>query len=193
MNRITNLVAVLASTATLVTAQTPVQSPGDPAVTPQTAVSSAAVPQAAMDFVKKAAVGGMYEVQSSQLATTASQSAEVQQFAQQMITDHSAANQQLKQLAASKNIQVPQTLDEKHQKMLSRLQKATGENFDTTYGRQQMKAHQEAVQLFQKAAIELTDPDLKAFAERALPKLKQHAEMAKKLPGASQAKEQNQE
>lgn len=195
MNKITTLVAILASTAAFATAQTPVQAPANPAATPQADVDTrrVAVPQAETEFVKKAAVSGLYEVQSSQMATTASQSAEVQQFAQQMITDHTAANQQLQQLAASKNIEVPQTLDEKHQKMISRLQKATGEQFDTTYGRQQMKAHQEAVQLFQQAATNLTDPELKAFAETALPKLQQHAEMAKSLPGADETKADNQD
>ncbi len=45
--------------------------------------------------------------------------------------------------------------------------------------------HQKAVALFTKESTNGKDPELKAFATKTLPTLKEHLEMAKKLPGDS--------
>ena len=74
-------------------------------------------------FVQKAAIGGMFEVQSSELAQTMSNNADVKQFANRMMTDHTKANQELTRLARQKNWQVPSVLDEKHQAMIDRLRR----------------------------------------------------------------------
>jgi putative membrane protein len=193
MTKLTTFTGLLALCTSVAFAQPPVATP-----TPLTAgqqpsnpAATANVPQADRDFVTKAAVSGMFEVQSSQMATTASQDSAVQEFARQMVADHTAANQELLQLAGAKNIQVPQALDQKHMQMIQRLGKATGQQFDTTYGRQQVRAHKEAVALFTKASTDLSDPDLKAFAVKTLPVLQHHAEMAQRLPGADQAGKQS--
>lgn len=140
-------------------------------------------------FITNAAFGGMFEVQSSELATTAAQDAEVKEFARKMIADHTAANNELKALAAAKHVAVPANLDVKHQKMLTKLAEQDESGFDKAYGKAQMKAHDEAVSLFEKAAAEATDPQVKAFAAKTLPTLKHHKEMASKLPGAMGGKD----
>ncbi len=136
-------------------------------------------------FVRAAAIGGMFEVQSSQLATTMSQNNEVRQFAQQMIGDHTQANQQLMQLAGSKQIRVPGKLDKEHTQMLKKLSQAQGPQFDQAFVKAQVQAHQEMVALFQKAATNLQDPQLKAFAAQTLPVLQNHLQMASQFQGAS--------
>ena len=100
------LTAALAALTTVALAQPPA-APNAPAAPPPPAQAQAAPPMGNMrqaitpaSFVQMAAVGGLFEVQSSELATTAGQSAEVKAFAQQMITDHTKANQELQQLAA---------------------------------------------------------------------------------------------
>ena len=59
----------------------------------------------AQDFVNQAASGGLFEVQSSELALQRSQDAKVQEFANQMITDHTANNQELMATAQSAKFQ----------------------------------------------------------------------------------------
>jgi putative membrane protein len=54
------------------------------------------------DFVMKASAAGKAEVEAGQLALTKASSADVKQFAQRMIDDHSKANDELTQLVQSK-------------------------------------------------------------------------------------------
>ena len=61
----------------------------------------------AQDFVNEAASGGMFEVQSSQLALERGQGDEVKAFAQMMITDHTANNEELKAAAEAAGVTVP--------------------------------------------------------------------------------------
>jgi len=138
-------------------------------------------------FVTNAAIGGMFEVQTSQLALQKSQDEKVKTFAQRMVTDHTKANEELKGLATAASIPVPAQLDEKHQQMLTKLSGLSGTEFDQMYGRAQMKGHNEAVALFEKASQQCTNPQLKDFATKTLPTLKEHQTMAKDLPGAADA------
>src|SRR4030095_16400186 len=86
------------------------------------AASGAATPLSSADraFVKKAAMGGMVEVQLGNLAQQKAASDGVRQFGTRMVQDHTKANDELKQLAASKNLQVPAALDKEHQKDVDR-------------------------------------------------------------------------
>src|SRR5687768_6887579 len=61
----------------------------------------------AQTFVNEAASSGLYEVESSRLVAEKATDTEEKQFAQQMIDDHSKANDELKQIAESKNLKVP--------------------------------------------------------------------------------------
>src|SRR3954451_16178643 len=74
-------------------------------------------------FVEKAAVGGMFEVKSSQLAQQMATDANIKNFAAHMVADHTKANQELMGLARQKGWQVPAALDQKHQEMLDQLGK----------------------------------------------------------------------
>src|SRR6478735_8630723 len=75
------------------------------------------------DFVVTAANDGMYEVQVAQLAKTNASSPKVKELAEHMITDHSKANEELKKIAAKKNISIPAKLSEKRQKDFDNLTK----------------------------------------------------------------------
>jgi putative membrane protein len=141
----------------------------------------------AQDFVNMAAVGGMFEVQSSELALTKSQDQAVKDFAQQMVTDHTAANERLMTLASEQQLTVPSELDEKHQQRVDTLNNANAQNFDPVYGQFQVEAHQEAVQLFEGYSQQGDNDALKAFATETLPTLQQHFDKAKTLPGAGNA------
>jgi putative membrane protein len=134
------------------------------------------------DFVTKAASGGMFEVLSSKMATEKATKADVKAFAEKMVQDHTKANDELKAAAAKAGIPVPSTLAPHHEKMLEQLK--TAQNFDAAYMDAQLKAHQEAVDVFAAGANGAKDPGIKAFAEKTLPIIKMHYEHAKKYAGA---------
>jgi len=133
-------------------------------------------------FVKEAAVGGMAEVELGKLAKDKGDSDTVKQFGQKMVDDHSKANDELKSLAKKKNIDLPTSLDAKHQAVVDRLSKLSGADFDRAYSTEMVKDHQEDVKEFQKEANSGTDSDIKNFASSTLPTLQEHLKMARELP-----------
>lgn len=130
----------------------------------------------AQEFVNKAAIGGMFEVESSKLADHASQNSGVKNFAHMMVSDHTGANAKLEKIAGEQKLSVPSSLDAEHQAILDRLNAAKGEAFDKAYVEAQRSAHEEAVSLFEGYAKDGDNASLKAFANDTLPTLKMHQE-----------------
>lgn len=135
------------------------------------------------EFVMKAAQGGMYEVKSSESAVQKAKSPKVKQFAEQMIADHTKANEELKQAAAAKGLTVPPGVSQEQAQMLAKLGKASGEGFDAEYVKQQTEAHEKTVALFKGQAMNGQDADLKAWAKKTLPTLEMHLKHVKEMKG----------
>ena len=156
----------------------------DDSSTADSAVMSSDTVSDAMDedteFMNEAASGGMMEVELGQLAANKAVSADVKKFAKMMVDDHTKANNELKSLAAQKGITLPAMLMEKHQKMVNDLTAKTGKEFDKEYMNMMVDDHKEDIDAFEKAAEKGNDADLKAFAAKTIPTLKQHLEMAEK-------------
>jgi putative membrane protein len=144
--------------------------------------SAADAPPAPTVFVSKAAQDGMTEVELGKIALQKSQNAEVRDFAQRMVADHGKANEELASLAKQKGIDAPKKLDAEHQAMVKKLQSTDGTAFDAEYSRHMNMDHSKAISLFE-AAAQSPDADLARFAKKTLPTLKEHKQMAQKLPG----------
>lgn len=132
-------------------------------------------------FVKDAALGGMTEVELGKLATQKASSDAVKQFGQKMVDDHGKANDQLKQIAAKENINVPDSLDSKHQSRIDKLAKLSGPDFDKAYIKDQIKDHQSDVNDFKNEAQYGSDANIKQFASNTLPTLEEHLSAVKDL------------
>jgi putative membrane protein len=135
------------------------------------------------DFVQKAAMSDMYEIEAGKIAGQKGQSDAIKQFGQHMVEAHSQTTEELKGIVQQANIKVdsPTKLDEKHQRMIDDLNAAHTEDFDKTYAKQQVSAHEKAADLFSKYADKGDNDAVKAFAAKVLPVIKQHLEEAKKL------------
>jgi putative membrane protein len=133
-------------------------------------------PKTAKEFVTKAAIGGLFEIRTSQLALERSRNPDIVNFARRMISDHGDANNALKMTArASPSSEaLPASLDPPHEKIYSDLQKLDGVDFDAAYITAQSNAHFEAVALFDAYAKGGNDGKLKAFAAETLPTLRAH-------------------
>ncbi len=129
-------------------------------------------------FVKDAAEANLMEVELGKLAEQKAASPQVKEFGRQMEQDHGKAEQELQQLAASKNVQLPQKLEGKHKATVDRLSKLSGEKFDREYMKTMIDDHKEDVSKFQQEASQAKDPDVKNFASKQVPTLKKHLEMA---------------
>lgn len=125
-------------------------------------------------FVTKATQGGLFEVQSSKVALEKNVSGPTHDFAQMMVDDHGKANRDLDSLVHKKGGTTSDTLDREHQAKLDELSALNGKEFERKFHDEQVKAHDEAIRLFEKESKEADDPDMRAFANRLLPTLRAH-------------------
>lgn len=136
-------------------------------------------------FPAMAASSDMFERQSSELAKTRALNPAVHIFAKLMRDHHEETANELKTLAAGKNITLPTAMLPVHQRLMAPLNETgIGEKFDRRYMDAQITAHEQAITLFENASRNETDPELRAFASRVLPKLRDHLVMAKKAKDA---------
>jgi putative membrane protein len=152
-------------------------------VSPVSAQPAAAQPPSTQDFVNKVAVSDMFEIQSSQLALEKQPDKDTKPFARRMVKDHEKTSKELKALIDSGKVKatLPTALDSAHQKLLDDLKAKSGKDFDAGFDQAQVKGHQDAVALFEAYAKGGDNADLKKWAARTLPHLKQHLAMAEKL------------
>lgn len=143
-------------------------------------------------FIEAAAQGGMAEVQLGKLAEQKASSEQVKEFARRMVQDHGKANEDLKQIASSKGVQVPAELDRKHKRDYDRLQKLSGAEFDREYMKHMVDDHKKDVSEFKDAAKDAKDAELKSFASKTLPTLEQHLTLARSAEAAVKGNKQAQ-
>ena len=137
-------------------------------------------------FMKDAAQAGAAEIEASKLATTKARNADVKAFATTMIADHTKVADELKALAATKNVNLPDGASVKQKAEIKLIDAGDNDKFDERYTKAfGIKAHEETIQLFEEASREAKDPEVKAWAQKTLPGLKHHLEMAKALPVAA--------
>jgi putative membrane protein len=126
------------------------------------------------EFITKAAQGGMAEVELSKLAVAKLKKKEIKQFAQKMIDDHTAANEELTTLARNKGAEVPTALAEDGQKSMDELKKLTGTKLEKKYVEVMKNDHQRMVDMFRDQSNNGQEPELKSWAAKTLPKLEEH-------------------
>jgi putative membrane protein len=142
-------------------------------------------------FVRDAAQGGMAEVELGKLATEKASSDDVKKFGQRMVDDHSKANDELKQVAESEGIQVPDKLNAKDEATKERLSKLSGEQFDRAYMRDMVRDHTQDVADFKRESTNGSDPQVKDFAAKTLPTLQSHLREAEKIAPKSSTSANN--
>jgi putative membrane protein len=157
-------------------------------------------------FIKEACEGGVMEVKMGKLGVQKAQNAQVKQFAQTLIDDHTKANTELKQLAASKGCILPEPQEgissttesadrspvrekadsdrgESHKEhaAMKKLQGLSGTEFDREFVKMAVNDHQKDIKEFEKASKNADDTELKSFAAKTLPTLREHLQQAKSL------------
>jgi putative membrane protein len=143
--------------------------------------SSTSLTSSDRQFIRKAAEGGMAEVELGQLAQEKGSSEAVKNFGKRMVDDHTKANDQLKQLASNKGVEVPQDLNAKDKMLKASLSKLSGDQFDKAYMKDMVKDHTADVQEFRKESTSAQDPDVKHFASETLPTLQDHLKEAQNI------------
>ena len=182
--------AILASTVLmtggLMFAQAPATGSGNDTNSSATATHETAKPAAGkmgsakMDdaFAKKAAQGGLAEVELGKLAVDKASNPDVKAFGQKMVDDHTKAGDQLKSIATQENITLPTDMNAKDKAEKEKFSKLSGDAFDKAYINHMVADHKKDVADFQKEANNGKDDAIKNFAQQTLPTLQEHLKAA---------------
>jgi len=118
------------------------------------------------DYVKKAAIGDMFEIESSKLAAEKANDKRLKSFAEKMVKDHGKSTEKLKATLTKAKVseQPPTEMDAEHKETLDKLRNASGAEFDRMYFQEQMKGHREAHELHSGYAKTGDNAELKKTA-----------------------------
>jgi putative membrane protein len=135
------------------------------------------------NFVRKAAMSDLFEIEAGKIASEKGQSEAVKKFGQQMVEAHTKTSEELKAIVTAEKLDVSfrDKLDHRHQKFIDALNEAKPEAFDQIYADQQVRAHTKVGKLFDAYAEGGDNGALKQFAANTLPTIKENLRAARKL------------
>jgi putative membrane protein len=136
--------------------------------------------KAAQTFVTKAIQGNLAEVSMGQLAQEKGNSDGVRSFGQQLVTDHSAANQKLASIASGMGVTPPTEPSKQQKSDHDKMAKMSGDAFDRAFARHMVADHRKDIADYRKAA-KIKDDQVASYATETLPTLEKHLQMAQSL------------
>jgi len=160
--------------------QQPQASPGSPGTDPGAAPTAQNFGDQA--FVAKALAGGDAEVQLGQIAEQKSQSNDVKQFAQKMVSDHTQMGDKwFKPVAKQLGVAEPKGPDKKDKKLIAKLETLSGPQFDTEYIQAMLKDHKQDLKDFNEEAQSAQDPNVKQVAQQGATVIQQHLQLIEQI------------
>src|SRR5205814_10547619 len=139
------------------------------APTPPSGTVTVKLSQKDVSFIQKAGGGGQQEVENGKLAEKQGKSADVKRIGARMVADHTKANKELTELATRKGV--------KFDTRGVRAQNIGAADFDRTYLKLLEADLKSDIADFEKQAKRGDDRDLKSWAAKTLPMLKEHLAM----------------
>lgn len=132
-------------------------------------------------FLNQAAQANLSEIKAGQMAVTNTTNDSVRAYAQMMITDHQAAQTELDSLATNVSFDLPDSTDADHNAAIDNLMNFSGASFDSAYISLQVSAHDTVISQFENEVNSGAKSTVKAYANKYLPTLRTHAQMADSL------------
>lgn len=153
-----------------------------PALVQPTVTLVQKLPEADAEFLSDAIQRCLANAQSNQLALEKTSNSQVKNLAQQLQIQHARTRDQLVTLALAKGVEVPTTPTLTQKAKLMVLSVREGASFDKAYiGGWGIGANEDAVDLFEKAAAEASDREVRAVAKDGVPALQHAVELARSV------------
>jgi putative membrane protein len=141
-------------------------------------VSTAALSD--QDFLKEVAQIDLAEMKLGQYARDMAASAAIKKYGERLLTDHTKMNSELGELAKARGVTLPSKTDKKDQELIDQLAKIKGgADFDRAFSKNMVAGHEQAIKIFEAQAKNGQNADVKAWAEKWLPTLKEHLRLAR--------------
>ena len=152
-----------------------------PAAGTEGAAGTAGAANIDRDFIEDQLADGHAEVQLGQLVQQRAMRPEVKEFGQMIVRDHEKAGAELKQIASKHNVQIGEGEKNEHNDLHERLSKLKGAEFDREYIEAMVEEHEEAVNEVERQAENADNPEIRQWAQKTLPTLRQHLERAQQI------------
>lgn len=134
--------------------------------------------QAAM---KQLASDNLAEINAGKMAATKAQSPDVKKFAEHMVQDHTKMLEDLKSMAKSKGVALPDNAPIKDTAQSKLLERKSGAEFDKDFMEHMVKDHEKAVKETENIAAKTQDPQFKSAVQQANAKIREHLQIAQRL------------
>lgn len=105
----------------------------------------------------------------------------VADYARTSLTDHQRMFADIKELAKDKKIAIPATMSERFEQTVNQLSTIEQARFDQFYLNTTENVHQQAIRLFEEAALRANDSEIRSFAAAKLDMLRAHGRQADQL------------
>jgi len=132
-------------------------------------------------FITSNGQTNLAEIAIGQLALGRAQNESTRELAQMTLTDHQAALEKLKTVAANLGVQLPDAPSPEQQANAATLQSVDTASFDATYAQIQVAGHQKSIQATNAELSGGADETVLAYATGYLPVATHHLEMAQEV------------
>lgn len=129
-------------------------------------------------FFDAVASSNLLEIELGRLAVEKGVSTQVKEFGRTMVDEYTRANDDLRKIADAKGIMSPTAMNQEDRKVYDKVARLTGEKLDKEYLTVMVKIHNADLKTFDGQAKRGVDADLKDYASRALPILRQDRDTA---------------
>lgn len=133
------------------------------------------------NFLKNSIQSNLFEQQAAKLVASKAPDDQVKQFAQRLQEEHQQAGEQLRQVAQSKQMQIPNKMENWQQELIQHMQQLDPQTLQTEFLFGVVAGHQKDILMHKYAAQKAQDSEVKTLATRQLPTLQQHLQQANRL------------
>lgn len=141
---------------------------------------NSAIDEDISEFLTKAADARMTNIEQGKLAKSQGTTAAIKQYGEKMVTDQTKLLHELRVLAASKNIMLPNVISNDKKDDLEDLREEQGEEFNEAFVKMITIDHKRDVRAFEKAT-DFKDKDVQKFANAYLPVFESHLDQIQRI------------
>jgi putative membrane protein len=132
-------------------------------------------------LVHEVTADNLLEIRLGQLAEKKTSNAEVKQFGQRMVTDHTKLEDQWTSVASKNGLAFKPGLGRMHERKINRLEKVSGKDFDRSYMTTMIQQHQDEVDYLQNEGRSAQSAPVRDLVTSSLPTLQEHLTQAREI------------
>jgi putative membrane protein len=121
------------------------------------------------------------ELSLGRLAQQKAKDSQVKQFAQRMVSDHQAMQNEWRAVASQGGVTISGTVNPTFQQQVARLNQLSGAEFDRAFMSTMVQNHETAVNAFKSRGMRSNSTEVRTLVTKGLPTIQEHLRMARQL------------